>query len=447
MFPSTIAPVPDVDDSNGGGGLFPPNPVDPNSSSSDDDSSGGGLSSIALGGIGILLICVVAGSIIGGAHYVRQRYVRVHCDAQLGGFFNHSARLPTRVILPPLAPSADAHDTSIDLYKGRSNLRPTYEVITKCLIFLYINYCLSFRRRPHMSNYFVDVEPTYRTEVIRSQKAPNTKFDNIMFDSDRHPSGVYDVPASASTTPGVSRVAPPDFASHVKVDVEDDDDDDTFADANVIVPTEAQNLYKNIPNTNAKHQRSDEASALTPPARLSLNLDLYADLLEGDRSSSNSTLPEQAKSNDFAESRLQMEPFSTQRVPPSLPPRTQSMLDEMDLPAHDDDDDDVTRPQSLLVSSTSEAGDASSSVSPSQSHRSTLHSQASNTSVNAASSNSSPQTSSQKINMTVYDDVANTTTDYYRSMLRHQPVSGVYDNNMENMPNSPYCLQPSNFPY
>ena len=53
---STIAPVPDVDNGNGGGGgRFPPSPVDPDSASTDDDSSGGGPSSIALGGIGILL--------------------------------------------------------------------------------------------------------------------------------------------------------------------------------------------------------------------------------------------------------------------------------------------------------------------------------------------------------------------------------------------------------
>ena len=285
---------------------------------------------------------------------------------------------------------------------------------------------------------FMDSEPTYNTSVIRSQMAPQTKFDNIMFDSERHPSGVYDVPASTSTTPGVSRVAPPEFATHVKVDVEDDDDDDAFGDAAVIVPTQSRHLYKQPNTVKCTYQNTDELSAKAQP-RLSINLDLYRDLLEGDRDSSSA--------NERVDSSRSSDSSSSRRVhAPTLPPRTQSMIDELASPAAHDDD--VTRPHSLLVNMTEEAVvNASRVASPVQSQRSTLQSQTSCTSQTNSPMYSSPASENAGGNLTREQSVSDTSTDYYRSMLRHQPVSGVYDNNLDNMPSSPYCMKQAGFPY
>ena len=71
------------------------------------------------------------------------------------------------------------------------------------------------------------------------------KFDNIRYDYERHPSGVYDVPASTNTTPACTLVGAPAFSStKVKVDIEADDEDEYEAFASkataapVIVPTQ-----------------------------------------------------------------------------------------------------------------------------------------------------------------------------------------------------------------
>ena len=90
------------------------------------------------------------------------------------------------------------------------------------------------------------MQPTYNSHVIRSRLAPATgKFDNIRYDYERHPSGVYDVPASTNTTPACTLVGAPAFSSSkVKVDIEADDEDEyeafatQAAAASVIVPTQ-----------------------------------------------------------------------------------------------------------------------------------------------------------------------------------------------------------------
>ena len=203
------------------------------------------------------------------------------------------------------------------------------------------------------------------------------------------------------------------------------------------MPTQSHHLYKQPNTAKCTYQNTDELSAKAPP-RLSINLDLYRDLLEGDRDSSSA--------NERVDSSRSSDSSSSRRVhAPTLPPRTQSMIDELASPAAHDDD--VTRPHSLLVNMTEEAVvNASRVASPVQSQRSTLQSQTSCTSQASSPMYASPANENAG-SLTREQSVSDTSTDYYRSMLRHQPVSGVYDNNLDNMPSSPYCMKQAGFPY
>ena len=156
------------------------------------------------------------------------------------------------------------------------------------------------RRRQHpvlKRNFRDSMQPTYNSNVVRSRHAPVTgRFDNIRYDSERHPSGVYDVPASTATTPGGSHVAQPAFPSaKVKVDVEPDEEDEYAAFASptttpVIVVTQSVAL----------------GSAPAPRPRPKL----------------------QILSNSFANA-YAITDVTTETTKPPLPPRTESMVEEM----------------------------------------------------------------------------------------------------------------------
>ena len=308
----------------------------------------------------------------------------------------------------------------------------------KCMQCNYFSYltCLIYRREAPDS-VFKDIDPTYNSTVLRSDKAPPLKFDNIMYDAERHPSGVYDVPRSNTTTPGVSRVAPPEFASHVRVEIENDDDDGSLA-----------------PTTPSVFN-ADETSENTTGAHSYTNMNADIDASQSQNGGSSLITPTYAytymdKPPTKAESYVTLNGDSTgqpktvlgNKSPPQLPPRSQSMLAGMDM----DSKENQTSHSNAVESQTQTQRKSSTLFDTQKQPQVHIYSEvnkptaSSNGDINSLST--SRQTSQADQNATPStDSVFEPDTDYYRSLQRNMLVSGNYDNNMSNVPNSPYCFK------
>ena len=236
---------------------------------------------------------------------------------------------------------------------------------------------------------------------IRSRLAPATgKFDNIRYDYERHPSGVYDVPASTNTTPACTLVGAPAFSStKVKVDIEADDEDEYEAFASkataapVIVPT--QNVVV----------------ASKPPIKPRPKLQLLTNPSTGAYAIADVTV-------DVTK--------------PPLPPRSESMVEEMARKLQQVRG--LQEPAESVLVDVESGSDADNIAQTPQTSDTVQYAQILH-SVSSSQSGSPPRDAPAE---TPADDM--TSSDYYRRRVEHQPVSGCYDNNMEDLPKSPYCL-------